>query len=238
MEYYKAYLSGIELLALRGFTPNRSDHPVSQDAFENFLKESASPENWKFFNRTSGNHPSQKILFGMTAAGIGKENANIITNYILTSGKRKNGPLHIFFIHGGDIQSAAQKDLSPYFLPKITRQEAVVHFQTNPVLEFFHVLKLQFNPMKFALQPEMRLLSDAEMTSLHQSLVAPIREKNKQLEDLLPILTAEGPIALWHGAFLNDVFFFHRTLEGDQAYYRIVRPGPPKMKKNKSEKTE
>lgn len=242
MNLYNAYSNAIDMLELRGFRREKNQGRILPgENFENIQKaidnELNDPVKWHVYVRVEGNHPSDRILFGMTDRGLAKAEADTITAFIEKERTKVGGKLHIVFVYGGDLQSTAKTQLATYSPPKISRAEAANY--TNPILELFHALRLQFNPLKFALQPEMRVLSDEEKESLRESLVAPIQDKTKPLDDLLPILTIEGPIATWYGAFIGDVFFFHRSLEGEQAYYRIVMPGPPKIKVfSKKESTE
>lgn len=228
MAEYVAYANCMDLLQLRGIGANK----IEEDEFRAYLDRMSpngnpKPENWQTFARTSGNYPVDKIIFGMISGGIDAEKGRIIDGFIQQKSTGTTLP-YMILIYSGDLQSTPKKELLNYARQKITRKE----FPTfrNATLELFSIEDLQINPLKFALQPTMRLLSNAETLALKKSLVSVIPEKEKPLEELLPILTFEGRIATWYGAFVDDVFFFHRSLEGDQAYYRVVRPGPPKVK--------
>lgn len=228
---YEAYKNCYALLSLRGFSPSKGNEIVPEDRFEEKMESMTTSKGWiKFERNRDSNYPSPKILLGIVQGDIAMTESNLIEGYVLDE-KRKNraGRAHVIIMYMGKLQSQAKKSLSQFSVPNITRRE--MNNYANPIVELFQVLEMQLNPLKFKLQPKMKLLTEQEKEHLLFSLLSPIKEKNKTLEELLPIITIEGPICKWYGAFINDVFFFHRTIEGEQSYYRIVRPSPPKTKK-------
>lgn len=108
--------------------------------------------------------------------------------------------------------------------PILSRRELLNYL--SPILEVFTCAQMQINPTKFCLQPDVQrhIKLEAEIEALRQHLIRSSTNKDRPIDEILPILRLGRPIAIWYGARVGDVFQFEREIGGSASYLRIVLP--------------
>ena len=231
-----------EMMALRGYTPKigseRVDNQTFFEQYDSWVTARKPELEWLQFD--CPDEPDTRVAFitskisaeqlkpGSIIAYIEGEvlNLKVIAKANNLPQTRKNLSLN-FVIVISEISAPAASELRS-LAPK-PDVRAVLNENFSPSLEVFNFNDLQINPVKFCLQPsEIILIKDeTQKEELRKHLVQSITDKEKLLEELLPIERFGRPIALWYGAKVGDVFYFRREIGGLRPYYRIVMPEPP-----------
>lgn len=114
------------------------------------------------------------------------------------------------------------EDLAPNAIPRSRKDPRIAKYS---IQNFILHNEFQASPLKSLLQSEMRMItSDAEKERLRLRLIRDDVDKGKQLLDLLPKIPMDDPVAKWYGAQVGDVFYYLRTIGGQNPYYRVVTP--------------
>ena len=257
LQWFEAYLNAHELLKLRGY------HPQAILTFPEFYAlysswtQGGAPVKWFIFqhdeepdmhlafitskiasDKSKGLDPKDVILYiesnktalkakamksGIPLDTLGRKQLTI--NCIIVTGALKN-----------DVTNPAMQEFAQ-FAPKLLKR-AELGEDFSPTLEVFTYEYLLINPTLFCLQPEnIRLITDeAEKEDIRRDLLNGQENKDRTLEDLLPIARFGRPLSVWFGARVGDVFWFPRTAGGVTPYMRIVLPEPPTTENSKKAK--
>uniref|UniRef100_A0A6C0CI06 Uncharacterized protein n=1 Tax=viral metagenome TaxID=1070528 RepID=A0A6C0CI06_9ZZZZ len=252
-EVYKAYKNAFKMILLREYHEIGGRNPVEPEQFDTLRASHSESRNWIHFQKTVDGVVKSMYL-AVATGDVNKEVANAVVSEMANLGgpvekssrgqkktTSKSAPIHLVFVLSDDksFTSDAKKifaDISFATRRNIPRSQGVI---PQSVVELAGIFSMQFNPMKFALQSKIVFITDEDMKEkLRQSLVRVMENKAAALDEILPFLSLEGPIARWYGAHVGDLFYFHRSLGGEQAYYRIVRPEMPGRDKGKAYKVK
>lgn len=225
---YDAYVNTHALMRNRGYVPEKGHEMVS---FENFEELKDAWKNdpsrwWIVFNDESGETDDDgnvKFVDVGFPGVVGKTQSCDIYKHI-TAGGSKGTALrnaHVIVVIT-EITNPAVAELICMKKQPFTR----ANDRLNQRIEIFTVQQMQINPLLHSRQPPViRLIKDEEEKEhLRQTLVAASNEKNTALDDLLPIIYLDNPIAVWYDAYVGDVFYFVRA--DGTPYFRVVQPDP------------
>jgi len=212
---YKAYKNAFKMMLLRGYQTVNHSPPVRAADFEELRRGMASSDEWTLFIRGD-----ERVYLAVATGSVGIDLARSVIAEMCKLGQQT----YLLYVHANEgFSTDAKKALSACPSGR-TEPRANRAARSTLTIELVSVDTMQFNPLRFALQPVMTLITgEKEKEELRRSLVSVMDDKTARLEDLLPLISVEGPICRWHDAHVGDVFYFHRTLGGEQAYYRIVR---------------
>lgn len=243
-----------EMIALRGYVPKEGSEKVDNQTFlekyETWINARGVEAEWLEFEYPDDpNEPDTKVAF-ITSKISGEQfpPSNIITyieheiSELKAIAKRENYPHNRknlslnFIIITNEITGPAASELRS-LAPKPDKR-LVLNENFSPSLEVLNFNDLQINPVKFCMQPaEIVLIKDElQKEELRKHLVQAIIEKEKTLEELLPMIRFGRPLTLWYGAKVGDVFYFRREIGGLRPYYRIVVPEPPTKDNSRKKK--
>ena len=213
--FYKAYKNAFKMMILRGYQTVNRESPVEAVEFETLRNKMGSSEGWIRFIRGK-----ESVYLAVATGSVSIHVARAVLDEMYKLGKRT----YLLYVHANDgFSNDAQKALSAC-PPSRNKPRSESAIRSALTIELVSVDSMQFNPLKYGLQPAITLITDERAKeALRQGLVSVLDDKTTRLEDLLPLISVEGQICRWHDAHVGDVFYFHRTLGGEQAYYRIVR---------------
>lgn len=229
--WYQAYQSVFEMAVdIRGLEPEGHEQRSKALFSELYaLFENTTNVEQRFLVFTGEN---LRVYFGFFLSEISIDTVKIIEAYLLSEKELHNRDgadvatnIEFLLITKVPKKGRATSDLEdhkPSYIPRNLRDARI----PEASIRVLNVSKqMQVNVTKHVLQPKMRLItSEAEKERIRLHFIAQSSNKNQTLATMLPGISVEDPLSIWHGAIVGDVFYFLRSIGGESPYYRIVIP--------------
>jgi hypothetical protein len=216
---YNAYVNTYALLAHRGYRPADGHEMVEIAQFARLEKSWQEKTNniWVVFEKG-------RLFIDVAFPGdVDTKLANMFCEHITAGGSRGTAKRNAHVIL---VVSSVGAPAAP-ILANLKKQPFTrLNYKESPRIEIFTVLEMQINPLLHSRQPPVieMIIDEDEKEEIRSRLVAAAGARDEALENIMPIMYLENPLATWYDAFVNDLFYFVR--HDGMPYFRIVRPDP------------